>query len=394
MVSMASKRDYYEVLGVPRDASPDQLKKAYKKLAIANHPDRNPGDEAAVVRFKESAEAFEVLSDSNKRARYDRFGHAGVAGNGAGQFTDVSDIFEAFGDLFEGFGMFGDGPRGGARVQRGSHLRSSITIDLLEAARGASRTLEISRREKCTTCQGSGARPGTKPQTCDYCSGRGRVVHAQGFFRVQTTCPACQGSGRVVREKCEDCGGTGTQRKTSKLEVKIPPGVDNGMQLCLRGEGEAGGMGGASGDLYVDLHVKPHPFFERHEKNLSCRVPISFSQATLGTEIEIPLLDGRQRLTIPKGTQPGELLRLPGLGMPDPHGGRRGDLFVEVQVEVPKHPSSKQERLLRELAELEQVEVTPQRKTFFDKLKDYFAAAEEAEASKAKTETQSSKAKK
>jgi molecular chaperone DnaJ len=384
MVSMASKRDYYEVLGVQKDASPEQIKKAYKKLAITNHPDRNPGDEAAVVRFKEAAEAFEILSDSDKRARYDRFGHAGVSGNGAGsQFRDVSDIFDAFGDLFDGFGMFGDaGRRGGPRAHRGNHLRSSITIDLLEAASGCTRNLEITRRETCTTCQGSGARPGTKPQTCDYCGGRGRVVHAQGFFRVQTTCPACQGSGQVVREKCTDCGGSGTQMQKSKLEVKVPPGVDNGMQLCLRGEGEAGPMGGPAGDLYVDIQVKPHPFFERHEKNLSCRVPVAFSQAALGTEIEIPLLDGRRRLTIPPGTQPGELLRLGGLGMPDPHGGRRGDLFVEVHVEVPKHPSTQQKRLLRELAELENVEVTPHRKSFFDKLKDYFAPAEEADASK------------
>lgn len=382
MVSMASKRDYYEVLGVQRDAIPEQIKKAYKKLAIANHPDRNPGDEAAVDRFKESAEAFEVLSDPQKRSRYDRFGHAGVAGNGAGtQFRDVSDIFDAFGDLFDGFGMFGDGQRRGGRAHRGSHLRSSVTVDLLEAASGCTRILEITRREKCATCQGTGARAGTKPQTCDYCGGRGRVLHSQGFFRVQTTCPACQGSGQVVREKCADCGGTGTQMQTSKLEVKVPPGVDNGMQLCLRGEGEAGPVGGPAGDLYVDLQVKPHPFFERHDKNLSCRVPVSFSQAALGTEIEIPLLDGRRRLSIPAGSQPGEMLRLGGLGMPDPHGGRRGDLFIEIQVEVPKHPSGQQKRLLRELAELENVDVTPHRKTFFDKLKDYFAPAEEADAS-------------
>jgi molecular chaperone DnaJ len=382
MVSMASKRDYYEVLGVERDAGPDVIKKAYRKLAIANHPDRNPGDGEAVGRFKEASEAFEVLSDQNKRSRYDRFGHAGVSGNGGPQFRDVSDIFDAFGDLFDGFGMFGEGQhRGGNRAHRGNHLRSSVTIDLLEAAKGCTRTLEVTRHETCATCQGSGARPGTKPQKCDYCGGRGRVVHAQGFFRVQTTCPACQGSGQVVRDKCGDCGGSGTQMQNSKLEVKVPPGVDNGMQLCLRGEGEAGPMGGPPGDLYVDMQVKPHPFFERHEKNLSCRVPVSFSQAALGTEIEIPLLDGRRSLTIPAGTQPGETLRLGGLGMPDPHGGRRGDLYVEIQVEVPKHPSAKQKRLLRDLAEMENVEVTPERKSFFDKLKDYFAPAEEADAS-------------
>jgi molecular chaperone DnaJ len=367
-------------LGVAKDASPEQIKKAYKKAATANHPDRNPGDEAAVARFKEAAEAYDVLGDANKRSRYDHFGHAGVSGNGGPQFSDISDIFDAFGDLFgDSFGMFGEGRRGG-RAHRGSHLRGSITIDLLEAARGCTRTIETRRHETCATCHGSGAKPGTKPQTCDYCGGRGRVMHSQGFFRVQTTCPGCHGSGRVVRDKCPDCSGSGVQLRPAKLEVKVPPGVDNGMQLCLRGEGEAGPGGGPSGDLYVEIHVKPHPFFERHEHNLSCRVPISFTQATLGTEIEIPLLDGRQRLTIPKGTQPGELLKLNGLGMPDPHGGRRGDLYVEVQVEVPKHLSESQERILRDLAELEKVEVTPHRKSFFDKLKDYFAPAEDGEA--------------
>jgi molecular chaperone DnaJ len=376
MASMASKRDYYEVLGVAKDASPEQIKKAYKKAANANHPDRNPGDEEAVGRFKEVAEAFAVLNDANKRGRYDRFGHAGVSGNGGPQFSDISDIFDAFGEMF-GDSVFGDGRSRGGRAHRGSHLRSSITIDLLEAARGCTRTLEIRRHVSCETCQGSGAKPGTKPQTCDYCGGRGRVMHTQGFFRVQTTCPGCHGSGRVIRERCGDCSGSGLQLRPAKLEVKVPGGVDNGMQLCLRGEGEAGPGGGPAGDLYVDIQVRPHPFFERHERNLSCRVPVSFTQATLGTEIEIPLLDGRQRLTIPQGTQPGELLKLSGLGMPDPHGGRRGDLYVEVQVEVPKHLSDGQERILRELAELEKVEVTPHRKSFFDKLKDYFAPAEE-----------------
>jgi molecular chaperone DnaJ len=389
MVQMAStKRDYYEVLGVAKDASPEQIKKAYKKAAIANHPDRNPGDEAAVLRFKEAAEAFDVLSDANKRGRYDRFGHAGVSGNGGGpQFADISDIFDAFGDLFgDSFGMFGEGRARGARVQRGNHLRTSITIDLLEAARGCSRTVEVRRHETCVTCHGTGAKPGTNPQTCDYCGGRGRVVHSQGFFRVQTTCPGCHGSGRVIREKCPDCSGSGVQLRPAKLEIKVPGGVDNGMQLCLRGEGEAGPGGGPPGDLYVDIHVKPHPFFERHERNLSCRVPISFTQATLGTEVEIPLLDGRQRLAIPKGTQPGELLKLSGKGMPDPHGGRRGDLYVEVQVEVPKHLSELQEKILRDLAKLEEVEVTPHRKSFFDKLKDYFASSDEEGAEERQTE--------
>jgi molecular chaperone DnaJ len=384
MVSMASKRDYYEVLGVSRDVGPEQLKKAYKKLANSHHPDRNPGDEEAVVRFKEVAEAYAILNDPEKRSRYDRFGHAGVSGNGGPQFHDVGDIFDAFGDLFDGMGMFGGASgRRGSRAQRGNHLRSAITIDLLEAARGCTRTLDIRRRETCTTCKGSGARPGTKPQKCDYCGGRGNVVHSQGIFRMQTTCPACHGSGTIVREKCANCGGSGTEAKSSKLEVNVPSGVDNGMQLCLRGEGEAGPGAGPAGDLYVDIHVRPHPFLERHDKNLSCRVPISFAQAALGTEVEIPLLDGRQPLTIPSGTQPGDLLKLGGLGMPDTHGGRRGDLFVEIQVEVPKQVAGRQEQLLRELAELEKSDVTPHRKSFFDKLKDYFAPADDAQPSDA-----------
>ena len=257
-------------------------------------------------------------------------------------------------------------------ASRGSHLRSEISIELLEAAQGCKRTLEVRRREQCGTCHGTGARPGSKPQTCEYCGGRGRVVQAQGFFRVQTTCPACNGRGNVVREKCDDCSGAGTQLRTSKLEVSVPPGVDTGMRLCLRGEGEAGVGGAPPGDLYVDIEVKPHPFFERHEKNLSCQVPVSFSQAALGTEIEIPLLDGRRRLTIPAGKQSGELLKLGGLGMPDAHGGRRGDLFVQVQVEVPKHISGPQEQLLRELAELEKVEVTPTPQVVLRQTQDIF----------------------
>jgi len=373
---MASKRDYYEVLGVPRDASAEVLKKAYKKLALANHPDRNPGDEEAVLRFKEAAEAFEILNNPDKRARYDRFGHAGVSGsNGAAGFTDLGDIFEAFGDIFEGFGMFGGGRRR-SRSGRGASLRSSITIDLLEAASGCTREMQIHRREACAACGGSGARPGTKPQQCDYCGGAGRVVQSQGFFRIQTTCPACSGAGNVIRERCSDCGGSGRTPSTVKLEVKIPPGVDNGMQLCLRGEGEPGLHGGPRGDLYVDIHVKEHPLFQRTENHLTCNVPITYSQAVLGTELEIPVLNGRHLLTIPAGTQPGETFKLRGFGMPDPHGGRRGDLYVQVQVEVPKSLNPRQEQLVRELAEIEHANVSPHRQTFLEKLKNYFSPAE------------------
>ena len=384
MVSMASKRDYYEVLEVPRGALPEEIKKAYKKLALANHPDRNPGDDEAVTRFKEAAEAFEVLHDPGKRDRYDRFGHAGVSGNGRTGFSDVSDIFDAFGDLFEGFGLFGGGRTRGRRrrTYKGESLRTPVTIDLLEAAAGCTRDLQIQRRETCSVCDGSGAKPGTTPHRCDYCGGHGQVVQSQGFFRIQTTCPACRGEGTVIRDKCFRCGGTGREAKDFKLEVKIPPGVDTGMQLCLRGEGEPGPHGGPRGDLYVDIRVKLHPLFQRDGKELTCRVPITYSQAALGAEFEVPVLDGRYTFTVPPGTQPGEVFRLRGFGMPDPHGGRRGDLHVEVQVEVPKKLNDRQEELLRELAELEQADVSPHRKSFFESLKDYFGLHDDAEDAK------------
>lgn len=381
MVSMASKRDYYEVLGVSRDAAPEDIKRAYRKLAVANHPDRNGGDAAAVERFKEATEAFEVLSNPDKRARYDRFGHAGVSGaNGGAGFQDVSDIFEAFGDLFEGFGFSPRTGRRRTRARQGDSLQTPLTIDLLEAARGCTRTLEIRRNEICETCQGSGARPGTTPDRCDYCGGMGQVVQSQGFFRVQTTCPACRGSGTVIREKCVDCHGAGRIPKTVALDVKVPAGVDTGMQLCLRGEGEPGLNGGPRGDLYVDIRVREHPLFRRDGSNLTCRVPITFSQAALGAELDIPVLEGRHRYTIPPGTQPGEVFRLRGAGMPDPHGGRTGDLLVEIQVEVPRKLNDEQEHLIRELAELEQTDVSPHRKSFLDKLKDWFSPDEAAQA--------------
>lgn len=374
---MAAKRDYYEVLGVAKDASPEAIKKAYKKIALETHPDRNPTDEG-VAKFKEASEAYEILGDAEKRARYDRFGHAGASGH---QYGDVSDIFEAFGDLFEGFG-FGGGSRGGRgrrRGRQGASLRTAFTIDLLEAAKGTTRQLEINRNETCEECDGSGAKPGSKPVKCDYCGGQGQVVQSQGFFRVQTTCPACQGQGTIIRDKCTKCRGSGMQPKKVKLDVRIPAGIDNGMQLCLRGEGEAGQQGGPRGDLYVDIQVKEHPLFQREGRDLTCHVPITYTQAVLGTEIEVPLLTGRRDLTIPAGTQPGDIFRLRSEGMPDPHGGPRGDLFVRVQLEVPKKVTGRQEELVRELAELEHANVTPHRKTFFETLKDWFTPGEESE---------------
>ena len=373
---MASKRDYYEILSVSREVTSVEIKKAYKKLALANHPDRNPGDEEAIKRFKEAAEAFEVLSDDNKRAHYDRYGHADL-GAGNGQFHDASDIFSAFGDLFEGFGFKGSSQRGrGNRPQQGESLRTSLQIDLLDAASGCEREIEISRKESCETCHGSGAKPGTEPDDCDYCGGAGQVVQSQGFFRVQTTCPRCRGAGKVISEKCTDCRGEGRVANDIALDIKVPPGIDNGMQLCLRGEGNPGANGGPRGDLYVVIGVDEHPLFRRQEQELSCHVPITYTQAALGAEIEIPTLEGRQELKVPSGTQPGEAFRLKGLGMPNPHGGRRGDLHVIVQIDVPKKISEREEELLRELAEIEHIEVSPHRSpnrnSFIDKLKEYF----------------------
>lgn len=384
MPQMATQRDYYEILGVKKDASADEIKKAYKKAALANHPDRNPGDTAAEERFKEAAEAFEVLSDDDKRAAYDRYGHAGVKGRGhAGTgFHDVEEIFGAFGDLFEGLFGGGFGGRRGQRVSRGANLRCEIRLTLREAAKGVSRQIETDRAELCAKCEGSGAKPGSKPERCNYCGGRGQVVQSQGFFRLQTTCPACRGEGAIVREKCPTCRGSGREVKRAKLDVKVPPGLDNGMQLCLRGEGEPGQHGGPRGDLYCEIRVEEHPLFKREGPHLTCRVPITFTQAALGTEFEIPLLEGRHNLVIAPGTQPGEVFRLRGKGMPDPHGRGVGDLLVEIQVEVPRKMTERQEQLLRELADVEHTNVSPHQKSFLEMIKDYFSSADDSEDQK------------
>ncbi|NQV24142.1 MAG: molecular chaperone DnaJ [Rhodopirellula sp.] len=378
---MATKRDYYEVLGVSRDAGGDEIKKAYKKLALRYHPDRNQGDEEAVDKFKEAAEAYEVLGNDEKRARYNRFGHQGVqgaAGRGGGGFSDINDIFDVFGDLFEGFGMGGGRRRGGGRrPTQGDSLKTRLEIDLLEAAKGCEKVVEIRRKETCNTCDGSGAKPGSSADSCDYCGGHGQVVQSQGFFRVQTACPACKGEGKIIRDKCADCRGAGKIPEAVKLDVKVPAGVDTGMTLRLSDEGEAGTHGGPRGDLYVEISVREHNLFHRDGPDLICEVPISYTQAVLGAEIEIPCLEGKTKHYIYPGTQPGEIIRIRGGGMPDPRGGRSGDLQLHVILEVPKKIDAEQEALLRDLAKLEHAAVSPHRSSFFDKLKEWFVPADD-----------------
>jgi molecular chaperone DnaJ len=370
---MAGKRDYYEVLGVERGATDAQLSEAYRKLAMKYHPDRNPGDEEAVVKFKEAAEAFEVLCHPEKRARYDRYGHAGLAGGGEPHFHDVSDIISAFGDIF-GEGLFGDifgGARRGTRIHKGADIRCDVQIDLVEAAHGTSKVVRFTRHAACETCSGSGARPGTHAEPCRYCGGKGRVVQSSGIFSLQTTCPSCQGAGQVIRDACSACHGSGYVQKKITRKVDIPAGVDDRTRLRLSGEGEPSPAGGPAGDCYCFLHISEHPLFQRRGQDLLCQVPINYPQAALGAVIEVPTLDGRENVTVPPGTQTGDTILLRGRGMPDPRHRGRGDLHVQVHIEVPKSLSPEHEATLRKLAEIENAHVTPIRKSFFEKLKEF-----------------------
>jgi len=384
MATMAGKRDYYEVLEVQRTATDKEISTSYRKLAIRFHPDKNQGDEDAVKRFKEAAEAFEILSDAEKRARYDRFGHAGIdgAGGGAPHFTDINDIFEAFGGIF-GDSIFGDvfGQRGGGRrsrrARRGADIRCDVTIDLIEAARGVTRNLEFERHHTCDQCKGSGAKFGTKPEPCNYCGGRGQVVQSSGIFRVQTTCPSCNGAGQVVRSPCPGCRGQGYVKRRVQREVAIPPGVDSQTRLRINGEGEPSPEGGSPGDCYCFITVREHALFHRDGQHLICHIPITYTQAALGATIEVPTLAGREELKIPAGTQAGDVFNLRGRGMPDPRSKRTGDLLVQVQLDVPKSLTPRQEELLRDLAEEERANVSPHRKSFFEKLREYFVPEED-----------------
>jgi molecular chaperone DnaJ len=368
-----AKRDYYEVLGVSKGASPEDLKRAYRTLAMKYHPDRNSGDEEAAAKFKEAAEAYDVLGDADKRQRYDRYGHAGMDGVAMHDFGDVSSIFEAFGGLFEGlFG--GGGGRGRRGPQGGEDLVYSLELTLAEAYKGCTKTITYPREDLCGECGGSGCRKGTQPSRCRQCNGQGAVLMSQGFFRIQQTCRACGGSGIVITDLCPGCKGRQRLKARRTVEVRIPPGVDKGARQLppLRGEGNVGEPGGPRGDLYFDLHIQDHPLFRREGDHLVCQVPISFSQAALGGPIEVPTMDGPITYDLKRGHQSHEMIRMAGKGMPNLRNGRRGDLIAYLLVETPTTLTKRQEELLRELAEIDQKHVTPHRKSFLDALKGLF----------------------
>jgi molecular chaperone DnaJ len=371
------KRDYYEVLVVEREASYDEIKSAYRKAALKWHPDRNPENkEAAEEKFRESTEAYSVLSDEQKRAAYDRFGHAGVSGVGAGGFD--ASIFEGFQDIFGGmFGfedLFGGGRGGQSRAQRGQDLRYDMTLTFEEAAHGLRTKIKIPRLEFCDSCDGSGAKAGTGVTTCEQCRGRGQVVYQQGFFSVTRTCSACRGGGQIIRERCPTCRGQGRVQKHRTIEVAIPAGVGTDSRLRIVGEGEAGTPGAPPGDLYVVLTVKEHPFFDREGSDLFATIPITYAQASLGADIGVPGLVGEERLRIPEGTQTNTRFRMKGRGLPDPHGGGRGDLCYLVRVVTPAKLSKEQKRLMMELAQTLPAENKPieRNSSFFGKVKDIF----------------------
>ncbi|MFZ7112962.1 MAG: molecular chaperone DnaJ [Desulfatiglandales bacterium] len=365
------KRDYYEVLGLSRSSGEEEIKRAYRKLAMKYHPDRNPGDSEAEEKFKEAAEAYEVLHDRDKRQLYDRFGHDGLAGSGFRGFSGFEDIFSSFGDIFEDF--FGFGNRGSRkrRSTQGTSLRYDLEMTLEEAFQGKEEEISFNRWKACGACYGSGITPGSEPQICPTCQGRGQVVRSQGFFQVSTTCPVCQGQGHIVTDPCEECGGRGKIEEERKITVKIPAGVDTGSQLRLRGEGEPGEHGGPPGDLFVVIHVEKHDFFTREGEHLLCEVPVSFVQAALGGTVNIPVLgeDEGYNLEIPGGTQPEDILTLPGYGMPALQKNKRGDLFVKVNVKIPKKLTQHQRDLLEEFAKVEGIKAPKKEKGFWEKLR-------------------------
>ena len=375
-----AKRDFYEILGVAKNASDDEIKKAYRKLAMKYHPDRNPDSKGAEDKFKEAKEAYEMLSDAQKREAYDRFGHAGVdpnmGGGGGGGFAGAGGFSDAFGDIFGD--IFGGGAgrsRGGAQVYRGADLRYNLDISLEQAANGFDTTIRVPSWDGCDTCHGSGAKPGTSPTTCGTCGGHGQVRMQQGFFSIQQTCPKCHGTGKVIPDPCNTCSGSGRIKRNKTLEVKIPSGIDDSMRIRSTGNGEPGMNGGPPGDLYVEIHIKPHAVFQRDGDDLHCEMPISFAKAAIGGEIEVPTLSGKVSFTVPEGTQTGKTFRLRGKGIKGVRSGFPGDLFCHVLIETPVKLTEKQKDLLREFEALTDAggsKHSPQSKSWMDKVKDFF----------------------
>jgi molecular chaperone DnaJ len=379
---MANKRDCYEVLGVERGASTDEIKKAYRKKALQFHPDRNPGNKEAEDKFKEATEAYSILSDPENRTKYDQFGHAafeqgagGFGGGFQGFGGDFPGFEDVFGDLFSSFFGGAAGSSGGGRRARGragNDLRYDLEISFEEAIFGAEKQIKLGRRTPCQTCEGSGAAPGSTPERCNQCGGAGQVRLQQGFFTIARTCHVCNGRGETIKARCADCSGSGSRLAESTLSVKIPAGIDNGQRLKLRGEGEPGSLGGPSGDLYVQIGVKPHPIFERQESELICEVPIAYTTAALGDEIEVPTLEGRVKMKIPAGTTSGKIFRLKNRGVQVIGSNSRGDQHVRVVIKVPKKISEKHKKMLKELRDVEAEDLVAESKSFFDKVKEMF----------------------
>jgi molecular chaperone DnaJ len=374
------QRDYYEVLGIVKTASVEEIKSAYRKSALKWHPDRNPDNkDEAEVRFRECTEAYSVLSDSQKRQIYDTYGHAGLAGAGASSdfnSTIFQDFHDIFGDFFGFEDLFGgaSGRRSRNRVQRGADLRYDMTLSFEEAANGVTTKIRVPRQEYCEACNGTGAKKGTGVVACQTCGGRGQLVYQQGFFTINRTCPACQGAGQIVKERCAECRGQGRVNRERTIELRIPPGVDTGTRLRVQGEGEPGPNGGPAGDLYVVLEVKEHSFFERRGADLYCTIPLSMAQAALGTELQVPGLSGDERLKIPEGTQSDAVFRVKGKGLPDPHGGGRGDLYYHLRVLTPTKLTKEQRKLMEQLDATLKVDNKPAERgsSIFDKVKDIF----------------------
>jgi len=346
-------RDYYKILGVTRSANEEEIKKAYRKVAMQYHPDRNPGDKESEEKFKLASEAYEVLRDPQKRQIYDHYGIEGLKGTGFTGFKGFEDIFASFGDIFEDFFGFGTNSRRRSRPRQGADLRYDLKISFYEAAFGKEGEIEIPKKEACEVCDGTGSKPGTSPAQCPNCRGTGQIIRSQGFFTISTTCGQCHGEGKYIPHPCKECRGSGWVKRTKKIKIKIPPGVDTGSKLRIRGEGENGERGAPPGDLFVFLFVEPHEFFVRDGDDIVCQIPISFSQAALGTEIEIPTLNGRKNLSIPRGTENAEIIKIKAEGFPKIRGYGRGDLFVQIFVKTPKNLTKRQEEILRELEEID-----------------------------------------